>query len=61
MRTEKKYVKVIHDDICIRKIEFKAKSKIMKMNRNDKKVDKKIWRALKCKEMVAFCDFLYKV
>ena len=42
MRTEKKYVKVIHDDICIRKIEFKAKSKIMKINRNDKKVDKKI-------------------
>ena len=41
-RTEKKYVKVIDSDICNRKIEFKAKSEIMKRNRNYKKVDKKI-------------------
>ena len=26
-----------------------------------KKVDKKIWRALKCKEIVALRDFLYKI
>ena len=58
---EKKYVKVTDDDICNRKIEFKAKSEIMKMNRNYKKVDKKIWRVLKCKEIVAFRDLLYKV
>ena len=31
------------DDICNRKIEFKAKSEIMNMNRDYKKVDKKIW------------------
>ena len=59
-RTEKKYVKVIDDDICNRKIEFKAKSEIMKRNRNYKEVDKKIWRVLKCKEIVALRDFLYK-
>ena len=41
-RTEKKHVKVIDSDICTRKIEFKAKSEIMKRNRNYKKVDKKI-------------------
>ena len=60
-RTEKKYVKVTDDDICNRKIEFQAKSEIMKKNRNYKKVDKKIWRILKCKEIVALRDFLYKV
>ena len=59
-RTEKKYVKVIDDDICNRKIEFKAKSEIMKRNRNYKEVDKKIWRVLKCKEIVTLRDFLYK-
>ena len=42
-RMEKKYVKMIHDDICNKKIEFQAKSKIMKMNKNYKKVDTKIW------------------
>ena len=57
---EKKYAKVINDEICNRKIEFKA-SEIMKMNRNHKKVDKKLWRVLKCKEIVALRDFLYKV
>ena len=31
------------------------------MNRNYNKVDKKIWRVLKCKEIVALRDFLYKV
>ena len=36
---EKKYIKVIDDDICNRKIEFKAKSEIMKMKRNYLKVD----------------------
>ena len=41
-RTEKKYVKVIDYDICNRKIEFKAKSEIMKRNRNCKNVNKKI-------------------
>ena len=61
MRTEKEYVKVIDDDICNRKLEFKAKSEIMKSNRNYKKVDKKMWRFLKCKEIAALCDFLYKV
>ena len=45
-RTEKKYVKVTDDDICNMNIEIKAKSEIMKRNRNYKKVDKKIWRAL---------------
>ena len=60
-RTEKKYVNVIGDDICNRKIEFKVKSEIMKRNRNYKKVDKKIWRVLKCEEIVTLRDFLYKV
>ena len=60
-RTERKYVKVIDDGICNRKIEIKAKSEIMKINRNCKKVDKKVWRVLKCKETVALRDFLYKV
>ena len=40
-RTEKKYVKVINDDICNREIEFKAKSDIMKMNRSCKKLTRK--------------------
>ena len=40
---------MIDDDICNRKIEFKAKSEIMKRNRNYKEIDKKIWRVLKCK------------
>ena len=31
---EKKYVKVIDDDVCNRKIELKGKSEIMKRNRN---------------------------
>ena len=39
----------------------KAKCEIMKMNRNYKKADKKIWTVLRCKEIVALCDFLYKV
>ena len=58
---EIKYVKVIDNDIYNRKIEFKAKSEIMKMNRNYQKVHKKIWRVLKCKEIVGLRDFLYKV
>ena len=33
-RTEKKYVKVIKDDISNRKIEFKAKREIIKRKRN---------------------------
>ena len=33
-RTEKKYVKVIDDDICDRKIEFKEKREILKRKRN---------------------------
>ena len=58
---EKKYVKVIDDDICNQKIKFMTKSKITKKNTNYKKVDKKISRVLKCKEIVALLDFLYKV
>ena len=58
-RTENKCVKVIDDDICKRKIEFKAKNEIMKRNMNYRKVDKKIWRVLK--EVVALRDFLYEV
>ena len=52
-RAEKNYAKVIDDDICNRKIELKAKSEIMKINKNYKKVDQKMWRVLKCKEIVA--------
>ena len=33
----------------------------MKINMNYQKVDQKIWRVLKCKEIVGLCDFLYKV
>ena len=44
---------MIDDDICNRKIEFKAKSEIMKPNKNYEKVGKKIWRVLNCKEIVA--------
>ena len=44
---EKKYVKVIDDDICNRKMEFKAKSETMKKNTNYKNVDKKIWESFK--------------
>ena len=56
---EKKYVKVTGDRIYNRKIEFKAKTKLMKMNRNYKEVVEKIWRVLKCKQIVALRDFLY--
>ena len=57
---EKKYVKVTDDDICNRKIKFKAKSEITERNTNYKKVDKKILRVLKYKEIVTLLDFLYK-
>ena len=60
-RRWKKCVKVTDDDICNKKIEYKAKSKIMKRNWNYKNVDKKLWRLLKSKEIVALLDFLYKV
>ena len=33
----------------------------MKRNSNNKEVDKKMWRVLKCKEVVALRDFLYRV
>ena len=59
-RTEKKYINVIDDYICYRKIEFKAINEIMKRSKDYEEVDKKIWRFLKCKEIVALCDFLYK-
>ena len=59
-RRRKKYVNVIDDYICNRKIKFKAKNEIMKRSRDYKEVDKKIWRFLKCKEIVALHDFLYK-
>ena len=42
------------------KIEFKVKSEIMKRNRNYKEGDKKKWRVLKCKMIVALRGFLYK-
>ena len=42
-------------------IKFKTKIEVMKMKRNYKKVEKKIWRVLNCKETVALRDFLYKV
>ena len=57
---EKKYVKMTDDDICNRKIEFKAKSEIMKRNKNYKENMKKLWRILKCKEIVALRNCLYK-
>ena len=60
-RTEKKYAKAIDDDIYKRKIEFKAKSEIMKMNRNYEKLEEKIWRVLKCKKIVARRDSFYKL
>ena len=60
-RTDEKYVKVIDDDICNKKIESKAKREIMKRNRNYQKFGKKMWRVLKCKEIFALPDFLYKV
>ena len=55
-RTEKKYVKVTDDGICNRKMEFKAKRKLMKMNKNYKKVDEKISRVWKYKEIVTKYD-----
>ena len=39
MRRQKKYVKVIDDDICIRIIKFKAKNEIIRMDRNYSNVD----------------------
>ena len=51
-RAEKKCLNVTDDDIWNRKTKFKAKSQIMKSNRNYKKVDTKISRVLKCKEIV---------
>ena len=47
--------------ICNRKLEFKAKSEIMKIRKNYKKLDKKISRVLKRKEIVALRDFLDKL
>ena len=55
-QTGKKYVKENDDDACHRRTEFKAKSKIMKINRDYKKIDMKIRRVLKCKEIVALRD-----
>ena len=59
-RTEKKYVKVIDNDICNKEIEFKTESEAMKMNRSYKKLTRK-YGVLKCKGIVALRDFLYKV
>ena len=53
VQTEKKYVKVIDDDIYDTIIVIKAKNKIIKMNRNYSNVGKKIWRVLKCKDIEA--------
>ena len=60
-RMEKKYVKMIHDDICNRKIEFQAKSKIMKTRTRITKSLTRKYGVLKCKEIVALHNFLYKV
>ena len=55
MRKEKKYIKMIDNDICNRKIEFQAKSGTMKMKKNYRKIErvfyKNIWRVFKCKEI----------
>ena len=59
-RRKKKYVKVIDDGICNRKIEFKAKSELMIRNRNKTKKLTRKYGVLKCKEIVALSDFLYK-
>ena len=53
MQTEKKYVKVIDDDIYDRIIKYKAKNEIIKVKRNYSNFDKKIWRVLKCKNIEA--------
>ena len=47
MQTEKKYVKVTDDNTCNSTIEFKAKSEIMKRNRDCKNVDNEIWEVFK--------------
>ena len=61
-RKEKNNVKLIDDDICNRNMEFKSKSEIIIRNRNHKKkIDKKIWTVLICKEIAAPRNFLYKV
>ena len=52
-QTEKKYVKVIDDDIYDRIIKYKAKNEITKMSRNYSNVDKNIWRVLKWKDIEA--------
>ena len=49
---EKKYVKVIDDDIYNRIIEFKAKNEIIKMNRNYSNVDRK------CGELNTFISIM---
>ena len=55
MRKDEKYIKMIDNDIYNRKIELKAKSGIMKMKKNYRKIErvfyKKIWRVFKCKEI----------
>ena len=48
----------MNDDICNKKIEFKTKRKNNENEQEFKKVDKKIWRVLKCKEIIALRDFL---
>ena len=53
MQTEKKYVKVIDDDIYDRIIKHKAKNEIIKVKRNYSNFDKKIWTVLKCKNIEA--------
>ena len=52
---------MIDDDICNRKIEFIANSEIMTRNRNCKKVEEKMLRVLKCKEIVASRCFFTKL
>ena len=52
-------MKMIDDDICNRKIEFKAKIEIMKRNKNYKEDMEKLW-SLKCKEIAALRNCLYK-
>ena len=51
---EKLKIKVIDGDIWNRKIEFKAKNEIIKMNRNESKFERRIWTNKYVQEHHAF-------
>ena len=48
---------MIDDDICNKKIEFKAKSELMIRNKNKTKKLTRKYGVLKCKEIVALRAF----